>query len=490
MKKTFLVMYIFFCLLSIALIPINLFLWNMPEWIMLLFGCGIIFLTILLLRLKGRKILKIFVVLFTVLVVAVSLFGSYCNPYWNSLIFKSNVDYHSESFDERLSSKEALKDLDYAVKYLKKLHPFFIKGMPQDIKEQYEDIRENIKKSDGITVGELNQDIETIFSMIGDGHTYVLGNYSDNRYLKNNVEWEKNHCRLIAVNEKTVQELLEEKAELYSFDAPSWERELMTFDLISIYGLRYLGFSVSDGMEYTYETEDGKREIIVCSDEDFVSSEEYQALSSSEEDDTKDFVRYELNEDKSLAVLTLNECIYNDEYTDCIKEMFTKIKQKGIQNVAVDLRNNGGGDDSVAFEFIKYLDTDSYNCMTYRQRLGIFRTPVSDAFTENERYESLTYDGQLYILTSANTFSSAMAFAQYIKDNQLGVLIGEAPGNDPNGYGEVSAFQLPDSNLFMQISTKQFYRADRSCEDIYVLPDVSCDSDEVFEKLENMLNNE
>lgn len=488
MKKTFLILYIFICLMSIACIPINLFLWNMPEWIMLVFGCGIIFLTALLLRQKGKKVLKFFAVLFTVLVVSVSLFGSYCNPYWNSLIFKSNVDYHSESFDGRLSSREALKDLDYAMKYLKKLHPVFYKGMPQDIKEKYENIRKKMKQSDEFTVHDLNQDIEAIFSMIGDGHTFVLGNYSDNRYLKNNVEWERDNCRLIAVNKKTVEQLLVEKADIYSFDAPSWERELMAFDLISVYGLRYLGFSLVDGVEYTYETEDGKRNTIICSDEDFVSSEEYQALSSGEEDGAQEFVRYELDEEKSLAVLTLDECIYNDEYTDCIKEMFTKIKKKGIHNVAVHLRNNGGGDDSVAFEFIKYLNTDSYHCMTYQQRLGIFQTPLSDSFTENERYESLTFDGQLYILTSESTFSSAMAFAQYIKDNQLGILIGESPGNDPNGYGEVAAFQLPNSKLCMQISTKQFYRADRDCEDAFVLPDITCDSDKAKEKLNLILN--
>lgn len=43
------------------------------------------------------------------------------------------------------------------------------------------------------------------------------------------------------------------------------------------------------------------------------------------------------------ATLTLNNCNYNQEHRNCLKSMFTEIQDKNIQNVAVDLRNNGGG---------------------------------------------------------------------------------------------------------------------------------------------------
>ncbi len=91
------------------------------------------------------------------------------------------------------------------------------------------------------------------------------------------------------------------------------------------------------------------------------------------------------------------------------------------------------------------------------------------------------------MLTSAGTFSSAMEFAEYVKDNEAGIIIGEAPGNSPNGYGEVVFFQLPNSKLFMQISTKRFYRADRSCADELVIPDIVCDGDKVMEELYKIL---
>lgn len=74
-------------------------------------------------------------------------------------------------------------------------------------------------------------------------------------------------------------------------------------------------------------------------------------------------------------------------------------------------------------------------------------------------------------------------FAGYVKDNELGLIIGEAPGNNPNGYGEIAAFKLPNSELFMQISTKRFYRTDKSCKDELVIPDIECNREEAMAEL-------
>ena len=65
----------------------------------------------------------------------------------------------------------------------------------------------------------------------------------------------------------------------------------------------------------------------------------------------------------------------------------------------------------------------------------------------------------------------------------MGTIIGEAPGNTPNGYGDVSIFKLPNSQLFMSISTKEFFRPDQSKTVNLVEPDVPCDSSDVFETL-------
>lgn len=172
------------------------------------------------------------------------------------------------------------------------------------------------------------------------------------------------------------------------------------------------------------------------------------------------------------ATLTLDECIYNDEYISCLRELFTAVKEQDIKTVVVDIRGNSGGSSSVVNEFIRYLDADSYKNTTYAHKLGWFTFTGGERILKNERYDDLLFRGKLYVLCDSATFSSAMFFAQLIKDNRLGTLVGQAPGNDPNGFGEIVVFSTPNTRLRFQVSTKRFIRADSECTDKLVMPDL------------------
>ncbi|MBP5605103.1 MAG: hypothetical protein J6X60_06125, partial [Ruminiclostridium sp.] len=288
----------------------------------------------------------------------------------------------------------------------------------------------------------------------------------------------------------TISDLLVKSRELFSFEAESWELQQFKNRLVELQGLDYLGFSVSDGITYTFTNDVGEEYSETYFPEDYVTYAEYIAFNGT--DSTKNsressFVGFTLDEEKSLALLRLDECIYNDEYINCVRDMFTQVKQKGIKNVAVDLRDNGGGNSNVADEFIRYLDTDSYVITTYAQRLGPLMTPLGNERFVNERYTDLTFTGNVYVLTSSGSFSSAMLFPEHIKDNGLGKIIGEPPGNDPNGYGEIGEFRTPNAGIYLSISTKRFYRADRSCGDKYVMPDIACEADSALDTLRDLL---
>ena len=163
--------------------------------------------------------------------------------------------------------------------------------------------------------------------------------------------------------------------------------------------------------------------------------------------------------------------------------MFTEVKEKGIKNVAVDLRDNGGGDSSVANEFIRYLNVDEYAMDKYYMQLGVFTLPFDDNVVKNPKYDELVFEGNVYLLVSDSSFSSAMMFAEYIKDNSLGTLIGEAPGNTPTGYGDIAVFRLPESGVYFQVSTRTFVRADSTTTDELVSPDIPCDANNAPEEL-------
>lgn len=486
--------YLLFCILldiaAIALIPINLFLFSIPEYVGIVFTLLVIVAAILfILKSNSRKLLKVMVCTCSVIAVALSMLGSCCLPYWNSIMFRINADYHSKPFDYEISADEAKEDLEYAMKYLKKLHPALYGDIPDDISMQYANVKEELEQCDSISVNELRRKIESIFSILGDGHTYIQGNYEDRRIMKYYRQWIGEGYTITEINGISIEQLLAQNSAYYSFEVEQWEYEWLSDDIVTVAGLDYLGFDVKNGIEYTLTSESGEVHTEICFLEDYLIWDEYAEFNNIKDSENNDesFVRYTIDSENSLAILYLDECTYNSEYIECVHRMFEEVKALDIQNVAVDIRNNGGGSDMVVTEFFRYLDIDSYKIVSMGWRLCFIYINLGSGIRQNDKYNELLFDGELYLLTSAGTFSSAMEFAEYVKDNEVGTIIGEAPGNVPNGYGEVAFFQLPNSKLFMQISTKRFYRADRNCTDKLVMPDIECKGDEAMEELYNSL---
>jgi len=137
----------------------------------------------------------------------------------------------------------------------------------------------------------------------------------------------------------------------------------------------------------------------------------------------------------------------------------------------------------VVNEFFRYFDIDSYREPALLWRLGPFKLYFKGEDKNKRVEEELLFHGRLFILTSSSSFSSAMIFPQMIKDNGLGKIIGESPANDPNGYGEVVHHRLPESNIFMMISSKHFLRVNQNTSEKYVEPDYPCESKKAIEEL-------
>ena len=473
----------------IAIVPASVFFIQIPKYTTICL-CVVFVLTFLL-CLKttvrnawGRVLLSVF----SLFALAFSVLGNYCNPYWNSINFKNihfMVSASSKPADTMMTEKDALKDLEYAMYYLTKLHPAFYRQTPPEVQRRYETVHADLKHMDQISVCELARKIEYIFSVLRDGHTYVKLQPKELHYRKDIDQLKRNHSSVTAVNGNELFDLLEQTNDLYSFEAPSWHLSLLKSDLSSLEGLQYLGFPPEEEITFTYESEDGQKTDYTYDAKDFLTYEEYAAYNQFDaiNEDEESFVSYELDREHQLAILSLDSCYYNKDYKACVREMFAKVKEQGIRHVAVDLRYNGGGDSRVANEFIRYLNVDTWKEGGCEWRFGWFKLPFPSSTIKNDKYDDLTFDGQVYILTSSNSFSSAMLFAQYIKDNHMGTLIGEAPGNTPNGYGDIAMFRLPHSQLFMQISTKEFFRIDTDNPAELVEPDLSCKSEDAVEVL-------
>lgn len=479
MKKLLLILTIIINILLISLIPLNLYVLNIniKEYISIIIEGIIIILNILIIILNKK--INIPILIISVLAILFGLFGTYCNPYWNSISFK-NVSINTKNYDTVITKKEAKEDLEYAMKYLKKLHPKLLKETPDYIQEQYDMVKNNIETKETITVNYLSKEIESIFSKLNDGHTIVMGYYNDYHTLKEMEMHNKNKEILTKINDIEIKELFEQNKQYYSYEMEKAGLNQFKNDLITLEGLDKLGIATEE-IKYTFEQNNKEKEY-TYKKEDYLTKEEYNNYNNIGPKPQKSFVTYEIDEENNLAILYLDKCKNNDEYKRVLKEMFEKIKEKNIGNIAVDLRNNGGGSSSVATEFIKYIDVDEYNELKSEWRLGTFNIKTKQHTIKNKKKNS-PFNGNIYVLTSIDTFSSAMLFSQYIKDNNIGTIIGETSSNNPNGYGEVVEFLLPNSNIYMQISTKKWYRINQNTEEEFIEPDIKYESKEAIFKL-------
>jgi hypothetical protein len=107
------------------------------------------------------------------------------------------------------------------------------------------------------------------------------------------------------------------------------------------------------------------------------------------------------------------------------RELWSFVDAHPVKKIAIDLRQNGGGDFTVGR---KYLVDE----LAKRKQLRAF------------------------VITSANTFSAALKNAIDFRQVAHATLVGETIGERPNSYSENDEFTLPNSKLQLSYSTRYY----------------------------------
>lgn len=115
-----------------------------------------------------------------------------------------------------------------------------------------------------------------------------------------------------------------------------------------------------------------------------------------------------------------------------------------INTIAIDLRNNLGGNSTLLDPFINEL----------------------------VKYKKLNSTLKVYSIIGRDTFSSALLNAYSLKNKVKAVTIGEPSGGKPNCYGEVKYFSLNNSKIRIGYST-EFYKLIKSDRVESLFPDVN-----------------
>jgi hypothetical protein len=108
------------------------------------------------------------------------------------------------------------------------------------------------------------------------------------------------------------------------------------------------------------------------------------------------------------------------------KAMFEMVDRTGANKLVIDMRDNGGGDNT---------EGDAHLVKPMLKRADLNRAD------------------RLYVLVGPLTFSAAMNNAAQFADETNATLVGETIGEKPNSYQEPRPFQLPNSRLVVRYST-------------------------------------
>ena len=211
---------------------------------------------------------------------------------------------------------------------------------------------------------------------------------------------------------------------------------------------------------------------------------------------------YRTLRDGTVGFIDYRSCEDLDEFKQFLSTTFATIKSALVRGLVIDIRHNGGGDSRLNDVLWTYVSTkpfkqfggtilkacdrlkreyghdkyvDIYGDEAWRAPNGtILRfgmDPNADMITPGRL--DVRYTGPVYLLISAQTFSSAMSCALAAKDFGLATIVGEETGEPVNSTGEIYTFTTPGIGLRAYLTTKVFLSPKPHRDGQGVVPDIA-----------------
>jgi Peptidase family S41 len=160
--------------------------------------------------------------------------------------------------------------------------------------------------------------------------------------------------------------------------------------------------------------------------------------------------------------------------------IFKKLEPSGICRLVIDLRKNMGGNHEIAMDLMRYLVEKQF-VLTARGEAPVFKPSFVEHFENQglgmgfrtsfvkkadngqfyfdvpsvglqQPYDQYRFKGEIYVLTSPQTFSAASSFVASLRAQRFITVLGQETGGGEAGCngGIISNLVLPQSQLRLQ----------------------------------------
>jgi len=292
-------------------------------------------------------------------------------------------------------------------------------------------------------------------------------------------------ARVTSIGGRSLEELEALGAATVPHENVYWARSSLARQIVRSDVLAALGLTARDGgVDVVYQTAPG-------------TDAHARLRPGAASPPTRPWIGYEIFAADSTGVLRLERCDPTEEFFTTLAAFMREIKHQGVRKVAIDLRGNPGGDASVAIAVLGSLGLQVEQGFSVDTRVSVqlvhdmpmfdpaavapvfqsvgLPAPAADA----KRYTvpgpmvlgllsqrlgnhalEVVPDRTLYVLTDGGTFSSASLFALLVRDNHLGLLVGEPTGNSATFNGSEIERAVPGIPYVLHLSTARLLRPD------------------------------
>ena len=385
----------------------------------------------------------------------------------------------------------ALDDVSFFFRIIEEAHPQPLLNIsPEEYIKLKQDVKERLKecadKGKTVLISELTIELAKAAAALEDGHTSLnLGqqhvDISDRsrRMLPFEIAYEsgtlyraypyqgKQRQKIVGINNMDPVTFL--KPILAGISGEKLSHKLSVFVRNQAVFWYFLTPFEGETIPITTEEEFSNKKTHTYS---LVSVFEHQtSVVSADEDEFVDN-QHRYYHDGATFYYRFDSFMNSDEQKAYADRLFAELDANGTKNLVIDLRFNGGGNSRYGDYLLDYLTDKPYRMCarvdlklsehlyaqhgpTHEELTGL--TTTQRVANEKPNDRGIRFSGDFYVLIGPSTYSSAHMFVSVVKDYELGTLIGEETGETRLSFGEVLSKSLPNSELYMNVSCKQFF---------------------------------
>ncbi len=403
-----------------------------------------------------------------------------------------NVKANKNSRDTLITKKDIVEDISYLKNTLEAIHPDLYNSYSEADFTKSLDSLISIDKNE-ISVNLFKNQLARIVALLNDGHTGTsteIFNKKPTSYFPVKIDLKSHNicldrtntirkgAKIISINSVKIEDIIEQIYPYLWGDTYRFKMALLEYEF-PVQLWRNFGWQGEFAVKYSFQ---GKSYNKVIKGSQIATFYNYYGDVEGHFDIIKE-------QNENFGFLKLSEFEASKDYFRFIDDCFTKLNKDSVENLVIDIRDNGGGNSVLADYIFQYITERPY-CQCGSDSIIVkYSKPVRSFFRKysfkkpyflpfmlfmpeywkargtkvyknkqvsSNLKEEVRYKGNVYLITSNFCFSTADDFARVFKYYNMGTIIGKETGGIRDSFGDFVLFSLPNSKIQCSCSRKYF----------------------------------